>query len=129
MLTKNTVISQVGLSPNVRYAGTCLAIAACQSNNSAILIFGQNNVIGSAKSSVAAVLNVAGGAAAGIVGSTIYLARESPTYTTGLAITMALQAWLICMCLIAIFKLGRYNRSADRGDVVFHGVEGWRWTL
>jgi hypothetical protein len=122
-------MSQVSLSAEARYAGTCLAIAACQSNNSAILIFGQNNVVGSSKMSVASVLNIAGGTIGGLLGSTIYLNKEAPTYTTGLGVTMALQGCLIVTTIAAWLKFAAYNRAADRGETVFYGVQGWRWTL
>ncbi|KAJ9633632.1 hypothetical protein H2204_006838 [Knufia peltigerae] len=94
-----------------------------------ILIFGQNNVVGSSKRSVASVLNIAGGTIGGLLGSTIYLQKEAPTYTTGLGVTMALQACLIITSIAAWAKLSSYNRAADNERAVFNGAESWRWTL
>ena len=123
------LMSQVHLSPEPRYAGACLVIAACQSNNPAILIFGQNNMVGSAKTNLAAVLNIAGGTVGGLIGSTVYVNKEAPTYPTGLAITMALQACLVLSCVIVWPINARANRKAERGEILINGIEGWRWTL
>ena len=123
------VISQADLSPSTRYASTCLAIAACQANKSAILIFGQNNVVGSSKMSIASVLQIAGGTIGGLLGSTVFLEREAPSYITGLGVTMALQACLILASIGGWLKFAAYNEAADRGKAVFHGVKDWRWTL
>ncbi len=122
-------MSRTAASPNSRYAGVCLAIAACQSNNAAILIFGQNNVVGSSKMSLASVLNIAGGTVAGVVGSTIYVTKEAPAYTSGLITTMVLMACLIICCIVANVILHRQNRKVDRGEVIYNGVQGWKWTL
>lgn len=122
-------MSQVHLNPGPRYAGMCLAISACQSNNSAILIFGQNNIVGSAKTNLAAVLNIAGGVVGGLIGSTVYMNKEAPTYPTGLAITMAFQGCLLLSCLFVWPINVRGNRKAERGEILINGIEGWRWTL
>ncbi|KAL1984538.1 hypothetical protein VTN96DRAFT_9038 [Rasamsonia emersonii] len=66
------LMSQPPLSVQARYAGIFLAIASCQANNAAILIFGQNNVVGSAKMNIASMLNISSGTISGIVASTIY---------------------------------------------------------
>jgi hypothetical protein len=128
-ITGLALMSQIQLGPQARYAGMCLAVAACQSNNSAIIIFGQNNTVGSAKTNLAAVLNIAGGTIGGIVGSTVYMGKEAPSYTTGLSITMALQACLLLSCAAVWLVNVRGNRKADNGEVVLNGVQGWRWTL
>lgn len=122
-------MSRVNGSPQSRYAGVCLAIAACQSNNAAILIFGQNNVVGSSKMSLASVLNIAGGTIAGVIGSTIYVTKEAPGYRSGLITTMVLMGCLILCCIVANIVLHLNNRKVDRGEVVYHGVQGWKWTL
>lgn len=123
------IMSQIHLTAGARYAGMCLAVSACQSNNSAILIFGQNNIVGSAKTNLAAVLNIAGGVVGGIIGSTVYMAKEAPTYTTGLSITMALQSCLLVACIV-VWPINAWgNRKAGRGEISINGIEGWRWTL
>jgi len=122
-------MSQPQLSAHARYAGIFLAIASCQANNTAILIFGQNNVVGSAKMNVASVLNIASGTISGIIGSTIYTRQTAPRYMPGLATTMALNACLMITCIVAWIVLHRKNKQADQGKVVFHNVPGWRWTL
>ncbi|KIX08698.1 uncharacterized protein Z518_03355 [Rhinocladiella mackenziei CBS 650.93] len=123
------LMSQNEISAKARYAGICFAIAGAQANNSAILIFGQNNIVGSSKSSVATVLNIAGGTIGGLLGSTIYLQREAPDYITGLSVTMALAACLVLSCAAVWPVLAKYNSAADRGEVVFHDLPAWRWTL
>jgi hypothetical protein len=123
------LMSQPQLPTSARYAGTYLAIASCQANNAAILIFGQNNVVGSAKMNIASMLNISSGTLAGIVGSTIYTTQSAPRYMPGLSTTMALNACLIVTCVAAWIGLSRLNKKADREGIVFNGVAGWRWTM
>ncbi|KAK5173515.1 uncharacterized protein LTR77_002196 [Saxophila tyrrhenica] len=123
------IMSQPSLSSQARYAGIFLSIASCQANNAAILIFGQNNIVGSAKMNLASILNIAAGALSGIVASNIYTSNTAPGYLPGLATTMALNGCLICTCVLAWIILAKRNRVADRGEVIYHGVPGWRWTL
>ncbi|KAI1608869.1 major facilitator superfamily domain-containing protein [Exophiala viscosa] len=123
------LMSQPQLSAHVRYLGIFLAIASCQANNTAILIFGQNNVVGSAKMNIASVLNISSGTISGIIGSTIYTEATAPKYLPGLATTMALNACLILTCIVAWIVLHRKNMQADQGKVVFHNLPEWRWTL
>lgn len=122
-------MSQPHLSSSVRYFGVFLAIASCQANNAAILIFGQNNVVGHAKMNIASMLNIAAGTLSGIVGSTIYTEKSAPRYLPGLSATMALNACLIITCIIAWIVLARKNRQADAGRSILPDVPTWRYTL
>lgn len=74
-------------------------------------------------------LNIAGGIVGGIIGNTVYMNKEAPSYSTGLAVTMALQGCLLLSCLVVWLINVRGNRRAERGEILINGIEGWRWTL
>lgn len=116
-------------SSEVRYFGLFLAVMGAMSNQTAIISFSQNNIVGSSKRLLVSALNITGGALGGIIGSTIFKSRDAPLYAPGLHTVVGLQVAMIVMTASSMAVFWQRNRRADANNEIINGVAGWRHTL
>lgn len=98
-------------------------------NGMTVLAYGQNNILGSSKRGVMTVWNLVGSSIGGILGSTIFRDKDSPTYGPGLYTTMAFQILLLIITALSMAVFHTRNRKADMAGEVLQCVTGWRYTL
>ncbi|VUC37779.1 unnamed protein product [Clonostachys rosea] len=130
LVTDKAKVVRPVYSSEVRYAGLFFAVMGAQANQTAILSFAQNNIVGSSKKLFVSALNIGGGALGGIIGSTIFRSEDAPTYGPGLYTVIALQALLICLTTVYTTMFWIVNRRADAStSSIINGIDGWRHTL
>jgi len=67
------------------------------------------------KRSIAAAMQIGLGNAGGIVASNVFIPKESPRYTTGYGVSLAMLLMCGVMCTIFYLGLKAENRKRDRG--------------
>jgi hypothetical protein len=115
----------------VRYGGIFLGQAGCQGNIPTILAYQSNNIRMQSKRSVGSALQIGFGAIGGILGSTVFFERETPTYPTGLWITTGLQLLILTCCAGMSTFFIMMNRKVDNGTIKapLEGLPGFKFTL
>ncbi|KIW58013.1 hypothetical protein PV05_02565 [Exophiala xenobiotica] len=114
--------------PTPRYIGSFLG--ECGTNGLIVtgLAWGQNNVRGDAKRSVATAIQVMMAAVGGIYSALVFRQQDAPNYVPGLVATGALILLAGVLTLITCPLLIRANRKADRGEKVIEGAADFRYT-
>ncbi|KAK7902508.1 hypothetical protein LTR67_002154 [Exophiala xenobiotica] len=114
--------------PTPRYIGSFLG--ECGTNGLIVtgLAWGQNNVRGDAKRSVATAIQVMMAAVGGIYSALVFRQQDAPNYVPGLVATGALMLLAAVLTLITCPLLIRANRKADRGEKVIEGAPDFRYT-
>lgn len=126
-MSTSTVV-RPSYSNEVRYLGIFLAVMGAAGNQTALLSFAQNNIVGSSKRLFVSALNIAGGAIGGIIGSTAFRSQDAPFYNPVIYTVIALQVLLIVLMVGTLATFWRINRRADqRGEEI--NLSGWRHTL
>lgn len=116
-------------SPGARYFGVFLGVCGANSNVPTILSYMHNNITGQMKRSIASALLIGGGAIGGIAASNIFRQQDAPKYIPALITVICTQGLTILHVLKNFYFYSRYNRKADRGEVVLEGQVGFRHTL
>ncbi|KAM5374767.1 hypothetical protein ACJZ2D_006411 [Fusarium nematophilum] len=126
-MSTSTVV-RPSYSNEVRYLGIFFAVMGAAGNQTTLLSFAQNNIVGSSKRLLVSALNIAGGAIGGIIGSTAFRSEDAPFYNRGINTVVALQVLLIALATGTLAAFWRINRRADqRGEEI--NLPGWRHTL
>jgi len=112
----------------VRYFGSYLTIAGCQSNVPAVMAYAQNNVTKHSKRSFTSAMVIGFGGIGGIIASTVYRQADFPRYIPGLWTTAALQIFTVAACGGMSFYFKKQNALADQGKILeMH--PGFRYTI
>jgi hypothetical protein len=109
------LLSQDGKTRDYKFGAVFLVFGGAYMITPMALVWLQNNVSGHWKRSFAASTQVMVGNIAGIIGSLIFIPEESPTYTTGYSVSLALM-WVGVFAAFAMFILmWRENRKRAAG--------------
>lgn len=113
----------------LRYFGCFLCCAGANANVPIVVGWMHSCISGQSKRAFGSALVVAGGGIGGILASTTYMAKEAPTYKTGVYVTLGAQALiaLIAIVLVAYFRM--QNAKAQAGKINIQGVPGFRYML
>ncbi|KAI5362925.1 putative major facilitator superfamily, MFS transporter superfamily [Septoria linicola] len=133
----NNAVALIGLvmigfatgSPNARYAGTFLGVAAGNTNVPTILTYMHNNIVGQTKRSVASAVLVGASGLSGIIVANIFRQQDSPGYRPALITVIIMNASSILLVAKNFWLYNRMNKKADRGEIVIEGQPGFRLTL
>ena len=109
------LLYQKSVSIGVRYFAIYLITAGGYTTQPIVLVWLMNNLGGHYKRGIGAAIQIGFGNCGGIVASSIYLTKESPTYRSGFGVSLAL-LWL-CGVACTIFYLGlrMENQKRERG--------------
>lgn len=132
----NSMLCIIGLpimgfasSPAVRYFGVFLATAGCNSNIPLVMTYQANNIRGHWKRAFCSATLVGMGGIGGIVGSTVFRARDAPGYVPGLSVAIGANVLILCIIGTLSLYFTRANAKADREGTVLEGEAGFRYTL
>jgi len=133
----NAILSIIGLSivgfhsnAKIRYFGVFLATAGANANVPVVMSYQANNIRGQWKRAFCSATLVGAGGLGGIVGSTVFRAKDSPKYTPGISVAMGAQVIIVITVGILTWDIKRQNKKADRGEKVLEeGDASFRYTL
>ncbi|KAK7211756.1 hypothetical protein V2G26_018934 [Clonostachys chloroleuca] len=112
-----------------RYFGAFLGIGFLQFCVPGVLTFQANNIMSHSKRAVGTATCLIGGGVGGIIASSVFIAKESPHYTTGIWVTFAISMVSVSMITILDIYLWKQNKAARAGKVLNPNVAGWLYTL
>ncbi|CAG9992241.1 unnamed protein product [Clonostachys byssicola] len=112
-----------------RYFGAFLGIGFLQFCVPGVLTFQANNIMSHSKRAVGTATCLIGGGIGGIIASSVFMAKESPHYTTGIWVTFAISIVSVSMITILDIYLWKQNKAARAGKVLNPNVAGWLYTL
>ncbi|KAG0650130.1 putative transporter [Hyphodiscus hymeniophilus] len=124
-------LSLLGYTSNngVRYFGVFLATISCNANCPALLTYQSNNVRGQWKRAFTSATLVGGGAIGGIIGTTVFRAKDAPNYRPGMDATLLANALIVVIVAALSFKFHRANKRVDAGGKPIEGLVGFKYTL
>lgn len=110
------LLAQEGKSRDYKFAAVFLVFGGAYMITPMALVWLQNNVSGHWKRSFAASTQVMLGNVAGIIGSSIFIQTEAPTFKTGHSVALALM-WVGVLAATLMFGLmWRENKKRDAGE-------------
>jgi dipeptide/tripeptide permease len=110
------LLAQSHLSTGVKYFALFLIVPGGYITQPITLVWMSNLVSGHYKRSVSSGMQVGFGNIGGIVASTVFLTKESPTYPTGYGVSLGM-LWICgAACTAMFFLVKRENKKRDRGD-------------
>jgi len=112
----------------VRYFGVFLATIACNANCPALLTYQANNVRGQWKRAFTSATLIGGGAIGGIIGTSVFRAKDSPGYRPGILTCLLANALMIAIVAWLSFKFWRANKRVRAGGKRIEGQEGFYYT-
>lgn len=73
---------------------------------------------------------VGAGGIGGIIGSTVFRAKDAPYYAPGLYTTIGANCLIVVVVALLSIKFARDNKKAERGEIEIEGAEeGFKYTL
>jgi uncharacterized membrane protein YfcA len=138
IIAVQTIICLVGLvmvryveTTGVRYFGIFLGLIGCQANIPAVLSYQSNNIRTQSKRIVSSALQIGFGAIGGIVASTVFIQRQSPTYTNGFLVAVGMQVYILLACAVLSAYFWHKNGQLDRGELKkpLEGQEGFKYFI
>jgi MFS family permease len=116
-------------NPAMRYFGVFLATICGNANVPAMLTYQANNIRGQWKRALTSATLVGAGGLGGIIGTTVFRAKDVPNYKPGILAVMIANALTILIVFALSFRFWRANKRADGGGKVIEGLAGFRYTL
>ncbi|RDW87221.1 hypothetical protein BP5796_02915 [Coleophoma crateriformis] len=114
--------------PAARYFGVFIATIACNANCPALLTYQSNNIRGQWKRAFTSATLVGGGSLGGIIGTTVFRAKDAPNYRPGILVTLVANAFIVLIVAILTIKFSRANRRASSGGKPIEGLANFRYT-
>lgn len=114
--------------PALRYFGVFLATIACNANCPALLTYQANNVRGQWKRAFTSATLIGGGAIGGIIGTSVFRAKDSPGYRPGILTCMLANAVMIIIVGMLSLKFWKANKRVKRGGKIIEGQAGFFYT-
>ncbi|GMK58091.1 hypothetical protein CspeluHIS016_0501230 [Cutaneotrichosporon spelunceum] len=136
MVALNAVITVVGVAMfsqlakeqvAARYVGVFLATGGCQALIPLITAWSQTCIRSQSKRAVMSATVVAWGGIGGILASVSFRQAEIPHYTTGIFLTIGLNAFAAVGSFLLWLYFMSQNRKADRGEKVLEGDPDFRF--
>jgi len=112
----------------VRYFGVFLATLACNANCPALLTYQANNVRGQWKRALTSATLIGGGAIGGIIGTSVFRAKDAPGYRPGILTCLIANGLQIVIVAALSFKFYRANKRVDAGGKHIEGQAGFKYT-
>jgi hypothetical protein len=112
----------------VRYFGVFLATIACNANCPALLTYQANNVRGQWKRAFTSATLIGGGAIGGIIGTSVFRAKDAPGYRPGILTCLLANALIIVIVGILSLKFWRANKRAAAGGKIIANQPGFLYT-
>lgn len=94
-----------------------------------LLINTSNNVRGQWKRAFTSATLVGGGAIGGIIGTTVFRAKDAPNYRPGMLATLLANALIVLIVAALSIKFHRANKRVDAGGKPIEGLVGFKYTL
>ncbi|KAJ9603665.1 hypothetical protein H2200_011851 [Cladophialophora chaetospira] len=113
----------------VRYFGVFLATTACNANCPALITYQGNNVRGQWKRALTSATLVGGGSIGGIIGTTVFRAKDAPNYRPGILACLIANALIVLIVAALSYKFRRANKRVDDGGKPIEGLQGFKYTL
>ncbi|KAM0544185.1 hypothetical protein ACHAPJ_011936 [Fusarium lateritium] len=130
LITAAGMLTTVYANTNaVRYFGAFLGLGFLQFCVPGVLSFQANNITSHSKRAVASATCLIGGGMGGIIASVVFMAKESPRYTTGVWVTFAMSMTSVALIVILDLYFIRRNKAAREAGRLNEGMEGWMYTL
>lgn len=104
-------------------------IIKANANCPALLTYQSNNIRGQWKRALTSATLVGGGSIGGIIGTTVFRAKDAPNYLPGVEACLIANALIIVIVGLISLKFHRANKRADAGGKIIEGLEGFRYTL
>jgi len=112
----------------VRYFGVFLATIAANANCPALLTYQANNVRGQWKRALTSATLIGGGAIGGIIGTSVFRAKDAPGYRPGILACLLAQVLTIVVVALLSLKFWRANKRVDAGGKLIEGQVGFKYT-
>lgn len=112
----------------VRYFGVFLATTSCNANCPALVTYQANNVRGQWKRALTSATLIGGGAIGGIIGTTVFRAKDAPDYVPGILTCLIANALIILIVALLTLKFWRANKRARNGGKVIEKQQGFLYT-
>lgn len=112
----------------VRYFGVFLATTACNANCPALVTYQANNVRGQWKRALTSATLIGGGAIGGIIGTTVFRAKDEPGYRPGILTCLIANALIIVIVAALTLKFWRANKRAAAGGKIIERQAGFFYT-
>jgi hypothetical protein len=90
---------------------------------------GSNNVRGQWKRALTSATLVGGGSIGGIIGTTVFRAKDAPNYRPGILAALLADALVVLIVIALSFKFHRANKRVDAGGKSIEGLAGFKYTL
>ncbi|KAI1616636.1 phthalate transporter [Exophiala viscosa] len=116
-------------TPGVRYFGVFLATTAANANCPALLTYQGNNIRGQWKRALASATLVGGASIGGIIGTTVFRAKDAPNYRPGILTCMLANVLIVIIVIALSLKFHRANKRVDNGGKPIEGLQGFKYTL
>jgi len=116
-------------NPAARYFGVFLATISCNANCPALLTYQSNNVRGQWKRALTSATLIGGGGIGGIIGTTVFRAKDAPNYRPGILAALLANALIVLIVAALSVKFTRANRRVDAGGKSIEGLVGFKYTL
>ncbi|EXL90003.1 major facilitator superfamily domain-containing protein [Fusarium oxysporum II5] len=130
LITAAGMLTTVYANTNaVRYFGAFLGLGFLQFCVPGVLSFQANNITSHSKRAVASATCLIGGGTGGIIASVVFMAKESPLYTSGVWVTFAMSMISIALIIIMDLYFVRRNKAAREAGRLNEGMDGWMYTL
>lgn len=94
-----------------------------------LLIHHSNNVRGQWKRALTSATLVGGGSIGGIIGTTVFRAKDAPNYRPGVEACLIANALIVAIVAWLSFKFNRANKRVDAGGKAIEGLAGFKYTL
>jgi len=120
----------LGYSHNngVRYFGVFLATTSANANCPALLTYQANNIRGQWKRALTSATLIGGGAIGGIIGTTVFRAKDAPNHTPGILACLIANALTVVLVGLLTLKFWRANKRVDAGGKKIEGLAGFKYT-
>ncbi|KAI4246216.1 MAG: hypothetical protein L6R42_009983 [Xanthoria sp. 1 TBL-2021] len=133
----NAILCIIGLAvmgwaygdTRARYFGAFFATAGANANVPSVLTYQANNIRGQWKRAFCSATLVGGGALGGIVGSTVFRSKDSPTYVPGLSVAMGSQVVILLTVILLTVTFKSNNKKAERGEKILEDLPSFRYTV
>lgn len=101
----------------------------CSSRKICLLIVYSNNVRGQWKRALTSATLVGGGSIGGIIGTTVFRAKDAPNYRPGVEACLIANVLIVVIVGLLSIKFHRANKRVDAGGKAIEGLPGFKYTL
>ncbi|KAJ5108867.1 hypothetical protein N7456_005542 [Penicillium angulare] len=115
--------------PGPRYFGVFLATIGGNANCPALVSWQSNNIRGQWKRAFTSATLIGGGSLGGIVATTVFRAKDAPSYHPGLLTTMLANALTLLIVGGLLIHFSRANKRAEERGEAIEGLVGFKYTL